>query len=108
MTMTDQQYDALLETADNIIDAIKAQHPDWKYSFPKAIDRGSYIEIVWEEGPYEWPFAFPFGGRLPLGEGYNYLVRDVSKGLANQGIEAGEHFDCQTHYSIGVYRSPAV
>jgi hypothetical protein len=105
MTMTDQQYDALLETADRIIDAIRVQHPAWD-SLPKVIDRGGYVEIVWEEGPFEWPFAFPHGG---VNEDYGVPVSvpDVSEALANQGIEAGETFDCQTHYSLAVYRPAA-
>ena len=31
--------------------------------------------ILWEEGPYEWPYLFPFGG---IEEEFGFTVRDVS------------------------------
>ena len=105
MTMTDlnQNHD-LLDTADTIVEAIRAQHPAWD-SRPKVIHRGDYVEIAWEEGPYEWPFGFPYGG-VNADYGVPITVPDVSEHLANAGIEAGDHFDAKTHYSIVVYRAP--
>lgn len=94
---------SLDETAELIAEAVAAQHPAFG-SRPKAINRGDTIELVWEEGPYEWTYAFPYGG---VNDDYGVPVNvpDVSQRLARHGIEVGDHFDAQTHYSLCVYKA---
>lgn len=53
--------------------------------------------ILWEEGPYEWPYLFPHGG---VEEEFGFKVADVS-GQIPEGIFA----EPVNHYSVGIYEA---
>lgn len=42
------------------------------------LGNGAHPAIVWEEGPYEWTYLFPYGG---IEEEFGTRVPDVSKML---------------------------
>lgn len=64
---------------------------------PKLLDIDGYPAIVWEEGPYEWPFLFPYGG---IEEEFGTRRADVS-----DRIPAGWYAEALTHYSITLYEA---
>jgi len=43
---------------------------DWEYAGQPAA-----WHIVWEGGPYQWPYTFPYGGR---DQEFGFGLRDVS------------------------------
>ena len=72
--------------------------PLWDESEILLLDRGDHTEVAWETGPYEWAPVFPPGGtRMGWRSGRGPV--EVAGGL-----QAGEHFDAKTSYSVAVYR----
>lgn len=53
--------------------------------------------IVWEEGPYQWTYLFPFGGR---DEEFGFKIADVS-----DAIPAGFYAEAETGWAIGLYEA---
>lgn len=51
--------------------------------------------IIWEEGPYQWTYLFPYGG---IDEEYGFRVKDVSA-----SIPKGVWCEPQTSYSLSIY-----
>jgi hypothetical protein len=58
---------------------------------------GTRWSVVWEEGPYEWAYLFPFGG---IDEEFGFRVADVSS-----AIPAGFYSEAITSWAIGLYES---
>lgn len=86
-----QQKKASISRADaeKVLEALKAQWGDFEangMTGPKLVEdwNGAPFAILWEEGPYDWPFTFPNGGvneeMASLGEefGIGGQVKDVS------------------------------
>lgn len=53
--------------------------------------------ILWEEGPYEWPYLFPHGG---IEEEFGFKVADLSS-----QIPAEVFVEPINHYSVGIYEA---
>ena len=67
---------------------------------PKIVDHGDEgTFVMWEEGPYEWTYCFPNGGRISE-YGYTFEVPDVSH-LIPKGVYA----EAQNHYSVAITSS---
>ena len=63
---------------------------DWAYAgSPKA------WHIVWEGGPYTWPYQFPFGGRE---QEFGTMLRDVS-----DRFDDGVWAEALNHWSVVVW-----
>ena len=70
-------------------------------AFPAYIDTPPTLsedgqEVVWEEGPFQWTYSFPYGGR---DEEFGGTIKDVSDLLPAE-VEA----QANTHYSVSLYR----
>jgi hypothetical protein len=76
---------------------------DAKNSSPKIVmdfdyfGRGSTPAIVWEEGPFEWTYTFPYGG---IDGEFGFSVADVS-GYIPEGL----FIEPITSWAVGVYVS---
>lgn len=86
--------------AERVLKALIEQHPAMKgWSYPpilmmKGFD-GREWTILWEEGPYEWPYLFPHGG---IEEEFGFRVAEVS-------VPAGLLIEPINHYSVGIYEA---
>ena len=58
---------------------------------------GARWSVVWEEGPYDWAYLFPFGG---IEEEFGFRVKDVSS-----AIPVGFYAEAITSWAIGIYPS---
>lgn len=61
-------------------------------------------QILWEEGPYEWVYRFPFGG---LDEEMTAMMQGFKPGAlaitAEARIPNGVFVEAINHYSVGIY-----
>lgn len=55
---------------------------------------GPVPSIVWEEGPFRWPYLFPHGGRNEFGT----LTRNVSGDIPD-----GVFVEAATHFAVSIY-----
>ncbi len=53
--------------------------------------------IVWEEGPYQWSYLFPFGG---IDEEFGFKLPDVSA-----AIPEGFYSEAITGWAIGLFET---
>lgn len=51
--------------------------------------------ILWEEGPYDWPYLFPYGG---VDEEFGFKVPDVSA-----TIPTGVFAEALNNWSVAIY-----
>lgn len=56
---------------------------------------GDDWDIIWEEGPFQWPYLFPFGG---IEEEFGFRLKDVSSDLPDHVM-----VEAKNHYSITLY-----
>lgn len=96
---------ATREHAENVLAALIKQLPfvtDDAYG-PKIVQNWEWLQysdpapfsIIWEEGPYEWAYLFPNGGR---DEEFGSTRRDVS-----DLIPSGVFVEPITSWAIGIY-----
>ena len=52
-----------------------------------------FPQIIWEEGPYEWTYLFPYGG---TDAEFGFSVVEVE-------IPEGVFVEAQTTYSVGIF-----
>lgn len=90
--------------AEQFLRALRKQchvEPDSKYG-PKLVEDwdwtgygGAKWSIIWEEGPFQWTYLFPYGG---VEEEFGLKVPDVSERLP-----AGFYAEAITSWAIGLY-----
>jgi hypothetical protein len=56
---------------------------------------GDYPVILWEEGPYDWPQLFPYGG---TDQEFGFSVAEVE-------LPEGVFAEAQNGYSVGIFPS---
>lgn len=61
------------------------------------LGHGAAPAIVWEEGPHEWSYAFPFGGIDPE---FGFKIKSVEKQMP-----AGIFSEAITSWAIGIVRT---
>ncbi len=76
------------KTAEKALAVVERHYAQWfkdGWAKPTLIDRGTYWEIVWEEGPYEWALRATHGGVNEefLYNVYPEFVTDFDKAVAN-------------------------
>jgi|PlaIllAssembly_1097288.scaffolds.fasta_scaffold01795_13 hypothetical protein len=94
--------------ATKVLNALKRQRAayiDGPDSGPKLVENWDWLgngsdyiarwSIVWEEGPYEWSYLFPFGG---IDEEFGFHVANVS-----DAIPEGFYSEAITSWAIGLY-----
>ena len=74
---------------DGIIVKNKAQTRDHGYAF------GDCASIVWEGGPYDWVYNFPFGG---VEEEFGFRLEDVS-----DRFDDGVWVEAQNNWSVVIW-----
>lgn len=95
--------------AEKVLAALKKQHPDETYP-PQIVENWNWTgrptrwAIVWEEGPYEWAYTFPFGG---LNEEATALAQEFIPGavIEDPVVEIPDHLftEAITSWAIGIY-----
>lgn len=93
--------------ATKVLNAVKRAFRPWLDGSdgPKLLENWDWLghgnparwSIVWEEGPFEWAYLFPFGGR---DEEFGFRVADVS-----EAIPDGFFSEAITSWAIGLYES---
>lgn len=91
--------------AEQVLRALKRQHhveddsrfgpqlrEDWDWLGTGNVAKWS---IIWEEGPFQWSYYFPYGG---IEEEFGTMVPDVSK-----SIPAGFYAEAITSWAVGLY-----
>ena len=102
------------KTAEKALAVVERHYAQWfkdGWAKPTLIDRGTYWEIVWEEGPYEWAFRATAGGVNEefLYNVYPEFVTDFDKAVANATTKpikfpAAVYVEPVTSFSLGIYR----
>jgi hypothetical protein len=94
--------------ASKVFTALKKQCAGWVYEGceePKLVKRPKGWEyagqpamwhIVWEGGPFQWTYSFPFGGR---DQEFGTNLRDVSARFGD-----GVWVEAQNHWSVVVWK----
>lgn len=85
--------------AEKVVAAIKAQRSAWVEEgygphLLEDFDDQPFV-IVWEEGPYQWTYDFPFGG---VDEEFGTTIKDVSAMLPDH-----LYVEAMTSYSVAPF-----
>lgn len=87
--------------AEKVLAAVKKAFPSEPGYGPELrmdfdwFGNGPNPSIVWEGGPYQWTYLFPYGG---IDEEYGFKVPDVSS-----MIPEGYYTEAQTGWAISIY-----
>ncbi len=90
--------------ATKVLNAVKRQHRAYLTDRcqPKLMRDWDFLgygstrwSIVWEEGPYDWAYLFPYGGIEPE---FGFRLADVSA-----AIPEGFYAEAITSWAIGLY-----
>lgn len=95
--------------AEKVLAALNTQYPGEKYP-AQIIENWNWtgrpvrFAIVWEEGPYEWAYRFPFGG---IDEESTSLLRELLPiaTVASRAVEIPDHLFVEpvTSWAVGIY-----
>lgn len=108
MTTTKRRNPTKAE-ATKVLSAVRRAFKPWLdgNDGPKLIENWDWLgagadyttrwSIVWEEGPFEWAYLFPFGG---IDSEFGFRVKDVS-----EAIPDGFYSEAITSWAIGLYES---
>ena len=110
MTSTTTRKTVTKRDAEKFLAAVKRQFkaylpkPDAKYATgPSLREDWDWLgtggvakwSIVWEEGPFQWTYAFPYGG---VDQEFGGSFKDVSEGLPNHVFA-----EAITSWAVGLY-----